>query len=158
MTEEGAVSSDVDKFVLELQEEIMRDVRRKYSPTVIEHWMNPTNFRRMEDFDGYGRVTGSCGDTMEVFIRIAGGRLSKASFFTDGCGTTIACGSVIVSLAQGKTTAEALGIGRSTVLKTLGGLPQQDEHCAELAANALQYALIDYLTAPGSSRRKGCDE
>lgn len=146
---------DVDKFARELQEEIMQEVRRKYSETVIHHWMNPVNFKRMEDYDGYGRVIGSCGDTQEIFIKVEANRISDCSFFTDGCGTTIACGSIAVSLARGKSIGRATQITQKTILDVCEGLPEEDKHCAELAANALQYAIIDYESAyPGKSKQK----
>jgi nitrogen fixation NifU-like protein len=144
---------DVDKFAEELQEEIMRDARQRYSKAVIEHWMKPLNFARMDTCDGYGRVTGSCGDTMEVFLRVREKTVSEAAFFTDGCGTTIACGSMVVFLATGKSLDEAEKIDKETLLEALGGLPPEDEHCAEITANALRYALIDYET--GSMSKKG---
>jgi len=142
----GTGMSSMDKFADELQEEIMRDVRKRYSNTVIKHWMNPVNLGRMDDSDGYGRVTGACGDTIEVFIKIDEEGISNAGFFTDGCGTTIACGSMLVSLAMAKTLRQAARIDKKTILDALGGLPAEDQHCAELAANALKYALIDFET------------
>lgn len=145
---------DVDKFARELQEEIMRDVRQRYSPTVIQHWMTPVNFKRMEDPDGYGRITGSCGDTMEMYIKVTRNRLTDASFFTDGCGTTIACGSLVVSMAQGKPIEEAARIDKGVVLGALGGLPEEDQHCAELAANALRYAIVDYESAASAGEEE----
>jgi nitrogen fixation NifU-like protein len=148
------MSFDVDRFAEELQDEIMRDVRKTYSKAVIQHWMYPINFTRMSDCDGYGRVTGSCGDTMEVFIKVYGEKIRNAAFFTDGCGTSIACGSMVVSLAKGESLDSAARIDKKTVLDALGGLPPEDQHCAELAANALRYALIDHETGRLKTERR----
>lgn len=155
MTEETIGSSDVDRFAEQLQEEILEKARRRYGPPVIRHWMNPTNFNKMADYDGYGRITGWCGDSIEIYIRVRGDAVSKASFFTDGCGTTIACASIVVSLAQGERIDNMTQITKQVVLDALGGLPAEDEHCAELAANALQYAVTDYQTKPLSRRKRG---
>ena len=149
------MSFDVDRFARELQKEIMQEVRKKYSATVIHHWMNPMNFKRTEKSGGYGRVTGFCGDTMEIFIKVEGDKISDCSFFTDGCGTTIASGSLVVSLARGKSILQATQITQKSILDACEGLPDEDRHCAELAANTLQYAIIDYQSAfPGKSEQK----
>jgi nitrogen fixation NifU-like protein len=138
------MSADFDRFVEELQASIMEDIREKYSEKAVDHWMHPRNPGMLEKADGHGRITGPCGDTMEIFVRIQDKAIAEISFLTDGCGTTIACGSMLTELAKGKTVAEARGITRKTVLDAIGGLPEEDQHCALLAANTLQAALKDY--------------
>jgi nitrogen fixation NifU-like protein len=137
---------DVAKFRRELQEQIMAELRRTYSPVVIDHWQNPRNFKTLEDPDGQARVQGICGDTMEMFLRVKDDKIAECSFQTDGCGTTIVCGSVATELAAGKTFLEALGaVGAAEILRVLGELPDSSVHCAQLAAETLRRALADYL-------------
>jgi nitrogen fixation NifU-like protein len=137
---------DVAKFRRELQEQIMAELRRTYSPVVIDHWQNPRNFKTLEDPDGQARVQGICGDTMEMFLRVKDDTVAECSFQTDGCGTTIVCGSVATELAAGKTFLEALGaVSAAEILRVLGGLPESSVHCAQLAAETLRRAMADYL-------------
>lgn len=137
---------DVAKFARELQDQIMKDIRRTCSPAVIDHWQNPRNFRRMEAADGYAKNTGTCGDTMEMFLRVKDEAITECTFQTDGCGTTIVCGSVATELAAGKPFIEALGaVSAAEILRVLGGLPDDSVHCAQLAAETLRRALADYL-------------
>jgi nitrogen fixation NifU-like protein len=137
---------EVEKFTRELQEQIMEQIRQTYSPAVIDHWQNPRNFRRMEAADGYAKNTGVCGDTMEMFLRVNDKAITECTFQTDGCGTTIVCGSVATELAAGKTLIEALGVvSADEILKVLGGLPEDSAHCAQLATETLRRALADYL-------------
>ncbi|MFZ2055146.1 MAG: iron-sulfur cluster assembly scaffold protein [Candidatus Aminicenantales bacterium] len=139
-------NDEIEKFTRELQEQIMADVRRIYSPAVIERWQNPRNFRILEDPDGRARVQGVCGDTMEMFLRVKDETITECAFQTDGCGTSIVCGSVATELAVGKLLIEALGaVSAGEILKVLGGLPESDVHCAQLAAETLRRALADYL-------------
>ncbi len=148
-------NEEVDKFAQELQEQIMQQIRKRYSETVIDHWQNPRNFKKIESPDGYASVKGSCGDTMEMFIKIKNDRISECGFQTDGCGTSIVCGSVATTLAQDKTFIEALaGVSADDILKILGGLPASDVHCAELAAEALRRALAEYLYQKQSPWKK----
>lgn len=64
---------------------------------------------------------------------------------TDGCGTSIAAGSMTADLATGKEINEALTISEDVVLDALGGLPEDSKHCALLASNTLKEAIKDYL-------------
>jgi len=128
------------------EELIKKEMRKKYSETVVEHSMDPRNLGELEDANGFARVTGPCGDTMSIWLKINGDTIINASFMTDGCGTTIASGSMVTEMVKGKKISEAQKITQSDVLDALGGLPQESEHCALLAANTLKAAIKDYLT------------
>ena len=64
---------------------------------------------------------------------------------TDGCGTSIASGSMMTELAKGKSISEAIRISQQDILNALGGLPEESEHCALLSADTLKTAIRDYL-------------
>ncbi len=144
---------EVEKFARELQGQIMEELRRTYSPAVIDHWQNPRNFKTLETPDGHARVKGICGDSMEMFLKVRDDKVIDCTFQTDGCGTTIVCGSVATELALGKSFVEALGaVNAAEILKVLGGVPEDSIHCAHLAAETLRHTLADYLgrkNAPG---------
>jgi nitrogen fixation NifU-like protein len=135
------MSSEMD----ELQELVMADARNIYSDTVIDHAMNPRNLGDIQDADGFARVTGPCGDTMEIWLKVKNDNIDQASFFTDGCGTSIASGSMVTEMAKGKNITEAQKITQRDVLEALNGLPEESEHCALLAANTLKAAIRDYM-------------
>jgi nitrogen fixation NifU-like protein len=145
----------LDKAARRLQEEMERDILRTYGPAVLDHWKNPRNLGLLEDPDGYARVTGTCGDTMEMSVRMDGDVVAACGFRTDGCGTTTVCGSAATWLALNRTFVEALGaVSARGILELLGGLPEPDVHCAELAAETLRRALADHLTNRGSPWKK----
>ena len=129
----------------ELEELVSAEIRKLYSQTTIDHAMNPRNLGDMEDADGFAKVTGSCGDSIEIWLRVNNGTIADATFMTDGCGTSIASGSMVTELVKGRTTPEARGISQQDILNALGGLPEESEHCALLAADALKAAIRDYL-------------
>jgi nitrogen fixation NifU-like protein len=135
------MNSELDK----LEETIMADMKSIHTETVIDHAMNPRNVGNMDNANGSARITGPCGDTMEIRLRMRDGRIQEATFWTDGCGTTIAAGSMVTELVKGKTVMEALKISQRDVLSALGGLPEESQHCALLAANTLNEAAKDYL-------------
>ena len=134
-----------DDFVAKLQEQIFNETRAIYGEEVLSRWKHPKFMGRMTDASSIGRVTGPCGDTMEIYLQLEGDRIQKASFFTDGCGSSVACGSVVAELAIGKEFDEAGLIGGDTILEVLKGLPEEERHCAYLAAEALQIAIHEWM-------------
>ncbi|MDD3718975.1 MAG: iron-sulfur cluster assembly scaffold protein [Actinomycetota bacterium] len=140
-----------------LQQMIEEDMRSIYSKTVIDHAMNPRNMGRLKDADGWARYTGPCGDTMEIWIKLSGDKIEQAGFFTDGCGTSIASGSMVTELATDKELDKALEISQNDVLAALDGLPEESEHCALLAATTLKLAISDYLSRLKEPWRKHYD-
>ena len=116
-----------------------------YSETLIDHASNPRNAGNIAEADGFARITGPCGDTMEIWLRVRNDTIAEATFMTDGCFTTIVAGSMVTELARGKNTGQALAIGQQDVLNALGGLPEESQHCALLAANTLREAIKDYV-------------
>lgn len=116
-----------------------------YSATAIDHMRNPRNVGMISSADGQACITGPCGDTMEIWLRVRDGLIEQATFWTDGCGTTIAAGSMVTELAKGKRAGEAFRIEQRDVLDALGGLPDESVHCALLASDTLKQAIQDYL-------------
>jgi len=129
----------------EFQELAKADMRKVYSETVVDHATNPRNVGSMEDASGFARIIGPCGDTMEIWLRVGDNTIVEATFMTDGCGTTIAAGSMATELARGKSVIQAQKISQQDVLKALGGLPEESQHCALLVSNTLKEAVKDYL-------------
>ena len=146
--------SDFEKMADRLEADIMEQARRTYSETVINHAMNPRNIATMEGADGYARFTGPCGDTMEIFLKIRDDMIAEATFLTDGCGTSIASGSMVTELTKGRRVQEAYRISQKDVLENLGGLPEEDEHCALLAASTMRLAVHDYLCSKNQPWKK----
>ncbi|MCF8062031.1 MAG: iron-sulfur cluster assembly scaffold protein [Deltaproteobacteria bacterium] len=142
------MADEFDVFVRDLQEQVYEEARREYGEAAYERWRDPQYEGVLEDPDGYGRLTGSCGDTMEIFLRVQGERVAEATYRTDGCGSSAVCGSFAAELARGKTPEEVTDISGETILAVLGGLPEEDRHCAFLAAATLQDALESYMRKP----------
>lgn len=148
-------TSDLDKTIEEMQASIIEDARETFSEEVVNRWLNPKNIGKMENPDGFGRVTGPCGDTLEIFLKVKDDRITKALFMTNGCGTTIAAGSMAADLTTGKDIKEALKISQEVILDALGGLPEDSRHCALLASNTLKEAIKDYLAYRKDPRKRG---
>jgi nitrogen fixation NifU-like protein len=139
------MAQEFDDAFKEVEQAVMEDMKKVYSEKTIDHFLNPRNLDEIPAPDGFGRVIGTCGDTMEIYLKIRDDRIINASFWTDGCGPSIASGSMITEMAKRMNISEAQRINQHDVLTALGGLPEESKHCALLAANTLKGAIKDYL-------------
>lgn len=114
-----------------------------FSTKVIEHALRPRHLARLDHPDASSAVCGWCGEVMEVYLRLNGMTVDRATFWADGCISTVACGDMLVDIVQGRTLAEAAAITAQDLQSALGGLPYASVHCSELAVTALREALDD---------------
>ena len=136
---------EYDNFATGLQDQILEETRAELGDVAFERLQNILNAGAMDNPDGHGRVTGSCGDTMQIFLKFEKNKVKEATFLTDGCGSSAVCCSFASELAFGKTPDELVEITGETILKILGSVPEEKRHCAFLAAETLQEALNDYM-------------
>ena len=99
----------------------------------------------LENPDGKARITGSCGDTMELYLKFKRDRVAQSAYWTDGCTYSHSCLRATADLVKGKTPDEILYIDADLIQKAIGGLPKDYMHCAALATETLQAALEDYI-------------
>jgi NifU-like protein involved in Fe-S cluster formation len=69
--------------------------------------------------------------------------IRDARYMTDGCGATIAIGSMITKMARTKTLDEAMKITPADILAELVSIPEDHEHCLSLAVTTLRKAVAD---------------
>ena len=138
----GQEAPDLDRLIAELLDEIARQEAARFSARVIQEARNPRNMGAMPEPDGHATLNGACGDRMEVFLRLEGPQIGRATFLTDGCGPTVACGSMLTAMAVGKTPEEAATIRAADLVAALDGLPEEHVHCASLAVNTLRLAIL----------------
>jgi nitrogen fixation NifU-like protein len=111
----------------------------------MDHFTHPRNMGEMENADGVGEATNPvCGDTLRLFIKVAAGRITDATFLAFGCAGAIAASSITTEMIKGKGIEEALKITRQTVSEALGGLPPTKIHCSVLAEAAIKAAVTNY--------------
>ena len=128
-----------------LQQQIFNEIEESYGEKAYLRSLEPLYMGHMKDPDGHARVTGGCGETIEMFLKFDDDRVTNASFQTDGCGSSKASGSFAAEMSLGKTPDELLEIRGEDILKRMGRIPDTDQHCAFLAAASLYEALNDYM-------------
>ena len=121
-----------------------------YNEKVMEAFRNPQNVGEIENYDGLGKVgNASCGDIMQITLKIENDVIVDAKFKTFGCAAAIATSSTATDMIIGMTIEEALKITNKKVVEELEGLPPQKIHCSVLAEEAIKLAIEDYYSKQG---------
>ena len=116
-----------------------------YSEKVIEFYRDKVNVGVLENPDVDLAYTGSCGDTMKLYLKINdNGIIEDAKFQYLGCPGAASSGSAITKIVKGKTLEDAKKITDYDILNELGGLPESKLHCPKLAVTTLQKAIAEY--------------
>lgn len=116
-----------------------------YNEKVMQAFQNPKNVGEIENPDGIGTVgNASCGDIMQISLRIENDVITDAKFKTFGCAAAIATSSTATEMVKGMTVEEALKLTNKRVVEELEGLPPQKLHCSVLAEEAIKKAIEDY--------------
>lgn len=116
-----------------------------YNEKVMEAFKNPKNVGEIENPSGIGTVgNASCGDIMQISLKIENDIIVDAKFKTFGCAAAIATSSTATDMIIGMTVEEALKVTNKKVVECLGGLPSQKIHCSVLAEEAIKKAIEDY--------------
>ncbi len=123
-----------------LQNAILKGFSEKFKIEVL----NPQNIGKIDDPDSYVRVTGVCGDTIEMYLSVKGGKIIDIKFLTNGCGATIACSSYTTRISKGKSIESAFKIKPKDIDNYFEGLPDEHKHCAKLAVITLRAVLKEY--------------
>lgn len=134
-----------EKVVQQLQEQSFAEARAAFGEKGFKRWLNPSFNGPIPDADSHARIRGGCGDSMEIFLKFENNRVKKASYMTDGCGSSALCGSFTAELAHGKNPEELFDLRPEDVLEAIGTFPDQDTHCAKLSILTLHEALNRYL-------------
>ena len=137
-------NNEFDDLIQEIEGKIQKDESEIYTERTREEAYNPKNVGELKEPSAVGRIRGPCGDTVQIHLRVEGDTISDTKFMTDGCGPSIACGSVVTELVKAKTVEEAEKLTPEDILAVLGDLPEDNLHCPVLAINTLKAALEDY--------------
>ena len=114
----------------------------QYSEKLLDHYRAPRNVGRLDPADGSARRENQvCGDILEIYVRVEGGRVREARFKAEGCIPTIALASYVTEWCIGRTVAESRQLDAAFLASALEPLPSHKFHAAQLAAETLKAAL-----------------
>ncbi|MBD3289242.1 methyltransferase domain-containing protein [candidate division KSB1 bacterium] len=113
---------------------------------IIEHFQNPRNIGELEHPDGFAVVGDpSCGDHIKVWLKVEDEIITDFKYKVFGCWGAISTTSVVSELAIGKSLKQASLFTDDDVVRELGGIPQNKQHCSLLGIQGLRTAIADFL-------------
>lgn len=97
---------------------------------VLDYFMCLRNMGMIDSFNGEG-CNGdlSCGDYIEIFIRVENNIIEDIGFLVFGCGGVIVIGSMIMVFLKEKMLEEVLNIIEEDIIEVLGGLLENKKYC-----------------------------
>jgi nitrogen fixation NifU-like protein len=125
-----------------------------YAERVLDYYNNPRNAGTLDKLSqhvGTGLVhVSEYVDVVRFQIEVnpATHVIREARFKTFGCGSAIACSSIVTEWIKGKTIEEAFKMDHMDVVEALS-LPPSKIHSAILTEDAVRAAINDYRSKNG---------
>lgn len=104
-----------------------------YKQVVMEHYRRPHNFGDLTDAThAEGGHNPSCGDQLQLMLKMHGATIQDAKFTAKGCAISVASASLMTDLIRGKTVPEAVHLAEqfTTMMKTGEAAPELGESAA----------------------------
>ncbi len=120
-----------------------------YSDTAISYFIDKRNMGCLPDADQITELTGICGDTMKIYLKIEDGRIKDAKIQVLGCPGAVASAMAAMDLIRGKTLDEAKRLQDADIFRVLEEIPDQKQHCIRLTNKTLQKAIEEYQSGNG---------
>jgi nitrogen fixation NifU-like protein len=118
-----------------------------YTKEVMDLFLKPENMGEIEDASAIGKIGNPvCGDIMWIYLKIDDKDIIQdVKVKTFGCVAAIATSSKTTMIIKGMHIKDAYKVTKKQVAEDLGGLPKTKMHCSNLAVDAVQRAIQDYL-------------
>lgn len=115
-----------------------------YSDKAIKYFLEKADMGSLPDADQVTELTGPCGDTMKIYLKIEDGRIKNAKMRVLGCAGAVASAMAAMELIKSKTIDSALAIKDRDIYNLLGEIPDQKQDCIRLTIKILQKAIEEY--------------
>jgi nitrogen fixation NifU-like protein len=122
-----------------------------FSQKALRYYFEKKYWGSLPDADHKSELTGSCGDTMTVYLKINQGVITDARFVVLGCIGTVVAAMAAGDLIIGRTLPQARALTDGDIFRELEEIPAQKHHCIQLAVKTLHHALDTYTTPQPSS-------
>ncbi len=147
--EAGNNQDPLDMILEVFEQEQQADLVARFGEKGFAVWRDAPSRKRLAAPTAVGSVKGSCGDTIVIALEIAGETVVETDFDTDGCASSQIAAATAAALARGKSLDEAVDIDETAIVAAVGRFPDDDRHCAYLAAAAVREAVHRWMIAGG---------
>ncbi len=117
-----------------------------YSDIAIDYFITQPDMGSLKDADQISELTGHCGDTMKVFIKMNKNIITDAKIQVLGCPGAISAAMVCMEMIKGMTIKEARTITDRDIFRKLVEIPDQKQHCIRLAVKTMNQAFDEMET------------
>jgi len=124
-----------------------------YSEKAINYFLEKKNMGSLSDADQVSELTGTCGDTMKIYLKVEEGRIKDAKIQVLGCPGAVASAMAAIDIIKGKTLDEAQGLKDRDIFRMLEDIPDQKTHCIRLTNKTIQKAIEEYRSNNGKNAR-----
>ncbi len=114
-----------------------------YAKNILDNYKNPRNFGVLKNADSSFKFSNSsCGDELEVFLKLKNNKLEKIKFQGHGCAVSIASASILSEVLIGKEPQEIFNMDLNSVQKILGiEISSRRHKCALISLKSIKGAL-----------------
>jgi nitrogen fixation protein NifU and related proteins len=124
-----------------------------YSEKAINYFLEKKNMGSLSDADQVSELTGTCGDTMKIYLKVEEGRIKDAKIQVLGCPGAVASAMAAIDIIKGKTLDEAQGLKDRDIFRMLEDIPDQKTHCIRLTNKTIQKAIEEYRSNNGKNAK-----
>ncbi|MFX0038710.1 MAG: iron-sulfur cluster assembly scaffold protein [Promethearchaeota archaeon] len=139
--------NSLDKFVNNLQKEIIKEEIKDHSKKIVELCHNPKNWGKPPKEEitiSEEKQDELKGFFLGLYLKIEDDIIIKANFITDGCGVMVATGSQLTIMISGKSVEFAEKLSPDSLISALKGIPLDEINCIRLAIKTLKNAIKKY--------------
>jgi len=115
-----------------------------YSEKAISYFLEKPNMGSLPEADQVTEMTGPCGDTMKVYLKLNQGRIEDAKFQVLGCPGAVASAMALADLIKGESLENALLVKDRDIFRCLVEIPDEKQDCIRLAVKTLEKAIHEY--------------
>lgn len=115
-----------------------------YSEKAVSYYLETPHLGIIENADQVSEMTGTCGDTIKVYLKIEKDRIADVKYQIMGCPGSISAAMAAGDLVRGRTVDEALALNDGDVFNFLEEIPVKKHHCIQLSVKALLGAIQTY--------------
>ena len=103
----------------------MRSMLREagYSDKAVSYYLETPHLGIIENADQVSEMTGTCGDTIKVYLKIEKDRIADVKYQIMGCPGSISAAMAAGDLVRGRTVDEALALNDGDVFNFLEEIP-----------------------------------
>jgi NifU-like protein involved in Fe-S cluster formation len=122
-----------------------------YAPKAVDILDRELHLGVLDDATTQTRHQASCGDVLELWLRIEDNVIRDAAFQYAGCAGLQASASALTDLIIGMPIDEAERLDVADIVGFLGAIPPNKIECAEASRDTLRNAIARYRSQSATS-------